>query len=191
MTLRPRNDGLHATMKRFLQLSSPGGTARPSARSLDVAYGELVGEDEFGNRYYRTKGGKIDPSARLRAALGDLQRRTPKPRVAAGLARLAAPHRRRAADAGELSAAAWEKPHRPNLTGTPGATPDRLDPGAGPPPEGDRRLQGLDAGRTAREPLSRRLARACRPFPAVFPVLTGPTGRRDAAQANAERRWPD
>ena len=24
-------------------------------------YGELVGEDEFGNRYYRTKGGKIDP----------------------------------------------------------------------------------------------------------------------------------
>src|SRR5687767_9188327 len=24
-------------------------------------YGELVGQDEFGNRYYRTKGGKIDP----------------------------------------------------------------------------------------------------------------------------------
>ena len=24
-------------------------------------YGEAVGEDEFGNRYYRTKGGKIDP----------------------------------------------------------------------------------------------------------------------------------
>src|SRR5215467_1992289 len=25
-------------------------------------YGELVGEDEFGNRYYRTRGGKTDPS---------------------------------------------------------------------------------------------------------------------------------
>jgi len=25
------------------------------------AYGEPVGADEFGNRYYRTKGGKIDP----------------------------------------------------------------------------------------------------------------------------------
>src|SRR5205085_12505567 len=25
-------------------------------------YGEVVGEDEFGNRYYRTKGGKIDPA---------------------------------------------------------------------------------------------------------------------------------
>ena len=25
-------------------------------------YGEFVGEDEFANRYYRTKGGKIDPA---------------------------------------------------------------------------------------------------------------------------------
>ena len=25
-------------------------------------YGELVGQDEFGNRYYRTRGGKIDPT---------------------------------------------------------------------------------------------------------------------------------
>ena len=28
-------------------------------------YGEFVGEDEFGNRYYRTKGGKIDPTLGL------------------------------------------------------------------------------------------------------------------------------
>ena len=25
-------------------------------------YGEAVGDDEFGNRYFRTKGGKIDPA---------------------------------------------------------------------------------------------------------------------------------
>ena len=25
-------------------------------------HGELVGEDEFGNRYFRTRGGRIDPS---------------------------------------------------------------------------------------------------------------------------------
>jgi hypothetical protein len=25
-------------------------------------YGEFVGEDEFGNRYFRTKGGKVDPA---------------------------------------------------------------------------------------------------------------------------------
>ena len=37
-------------------------------------YGEAVGEDEFGNRYYRTCGGKIDQDAWLRAPLGDLQR---------------------------------------------------------------------------------------------------------------------
>ena len=28
-------------------------------------YGEAVGEDEFGNRYYRTKGGKIDKALRF------------------------------------------------------------------------------------------------------------------------------
>jgi NADH:ubiquinone oxidoreductase subunit len=28
-------------------------------------YGEKVGEDEFGNVYYRTKGGKIDPTLRF------------------------------------------------------------------------------------------------------------------------------
>ena len=28
-------------------------------------YGEFVGEDEFGNRYYRTAGGKIDPALGL------------------------------------------------------------------------------------------------------------------------------
>ena len=31
-----------------------------------------VGEDEFGNRYYRTKGGNIDPTLKVRTALGDL-----------------------------------------------------------------------------------------------------------------------
>src|SRR4029079_4391670 len=25
-------------------------------------YGELVGEDEYGNRYYRTRGGAVDPA---------------------------------------------------------------------------------------------------------------------------------
>ena len=31
-------------------------------------YGEAVGEDEFGNRYYRTRGGKIDPFSALSGA---------------------------------------------------------------------------------------------------------------------------
>ena len=41
----------------------------------------------------------------------------------------------------------WEKPHRPNLTGTPWRPPaERVDLGAGAAPQGHRRLQGLDAG---------------------------------------------
>jgi NADH:ubiquinone oxidoreductase subunit len=55
-------------------------------------FGELVGQDEQGNRYFRTKGRKIDPS------LG-FERRT------AVMARLAASHRRRGADRRELYAA--------------------------------------------------------------------------------------
>ena len=84
-------------------------------------YGEFVGEDEFGNRYYRTRGGKIDPTlgyerrwviynGTAEASIvppswhgwlhhtvdtpPTLEKVTPRP---------------------------WWKPHRPNLTGTPGA----------------------------------------------------------------------
>ena len=41
-------------------------------------YGVLVGHDEFGNTYYPQAGNR--PGARLRAAVGDLQRGCPKPR---------------------------------------------------------------------------------------------------------------
>ena len=85
-------------------------------------YGEFVGTDEFGNRYYRTKGGKIDEELRMErrwviyngyaeaSMVGPnwhgwlhhtvdipptLEKYKPRP---------------------------WQKPHRPNLTGTPGAT---------------------------------------------------------------------
>ena len=115
-------------------------------------YGEFVGEDEFGNRYYRTKGGKIDPALGLRAALGDLQRRRRSLERAAILARLDASHRRCAADAGNGRAApvveaAPAQPHRH----AGGASAHRLDPGAGPQAQGHRRLQGLASG-----PMSRR-----------------------------------
>ena len=78
--------------------------------------------DEFGNRYYRTKGGKIDPVARLRAALGDLQRRRrsldrSRRRGMAGCTTRSMCRRRRK----RVEPRPWWKPHRPNLTGTPGA----------------------------------------------------------------------
>ena len=84
-------------------------------------YGEFVGEDEFGNRYYRTKGGKIDP------VLGFERRWV----IYQGYA-----------EASQIGPAwhgwmhhivdtppteekyrphSWEKPHRENMTGTPAA----------------------------------------------------------------------
>ena len=103
-------------------------------------YGELVGEDEFGNRYYRTKGGKIDP------ALGFERRWV----IYNGYA-----------EASQIGPAwhgwihhtvdippteekyrphAWEKPHRPNMTGTPAAqrpTGSTLAQGRRPKATGD------------------------------------------------------
>ena len=110
-------------------------------------YGEFVGTDEFGNRYYRTKGGKIDKSLGferrwvtyngVRRGLDD----------SAGLARLDAPHGRRAADAGAGGAAAVvEAAPAEHDRHARRAAPDRLDAGAGSPSARHRRLQALDAG---------------------------------------------
>ena len=45
----------------------------------------------------------------------------------------------------------WEKPHLPNLTGTPRAyRPAGSTLAIGPPPAGHRRLPGLDAGAVGR-----------------------------------------
>jgi NADH:ubiquinone oxidoreductase subunit len=105
-------------------------------------YGEFVGVDEYGNRYYRTRGGKIDE------ALGFERRWV----IYNGYAEASAippswhgwlhhtvdvpptqekyrPH-------------AWQKPHRPNLTGTPAAyrpTGSTLAQGRRPRATGDYR----------------------------------------------------
>ena len=115
-------------------------------------YGEFVGEDEFGNRYYRTKGGKIDPALgfeRRWVIYNGVAEASSVPPI---LARLDASHRRCAADAGDGRAApvveaAPAQPHRH----AGGASAHRLDPGAGPQAQGHRRLQGLASG-----PMSRR-----------------------------------
>ncbi|MFL5106991.1 MAG: NADH:ubiquinone oxidoreductase subunit NDUFA12 [Xanthobacteraceae bacterium] len=70
-------------------------------------YGELVGEDEFGNRYYRTRGGKIDKALnfdrRWVVFNGYTEASTVPPTQE------------------KYHSHSWEKPHRPNLTGTPAA----------------------------------------------------------------------
>jgi NADH:ubiquinone oxidoreductase subunit len=84
-------------------------------------HGELIGEDEYGNRYYRTKGGRIDP------ALGFERRWV----IYKGLAEASTigpawhgwiHHTVDTPPTAEnVNARPWWKPHRPNLTGTPAA----------------------------------------------------------------------
>jgi hypothetical protein len=90
-------------------------------------YGEFVGEDVRGNRYYRTKGGKIDPYRRL--------------------ARLDAPPHGHPADAGNGRAAAVGKAARAEHDrDTVRLSPARIDPCRGPPAGGNGRLPGLAPG---------------------------------------------
>ncbi len=84
-------------------------------------YGEFVGEDDAGNRYYRTKGGKIDP------ALG-FERRWVIYNGYADASKIPPGwygwmhHRNGTLPTEEkVTPRSWWKPHQPNLTGTPGA----------------------------------------------------------------------
>src|SRR5262249_40272506 len=115
--------------------------------AVDLALRRARGRGRVRQPLLPHQGRQDRPVAALRAALGDLQRHRGSLDRAAILARLAAPHRRRAADPGQghatsLVEAAPAEPDR-HARRPP---PDRLDAGAGPAPEGDRRLQGLDAG---------------------------------------------
>lgn len=84
-------------------------------------YGELVGEDELGNRYFRTKGGKIDPvlgfERRWVIYNGYAEASTISPAWHGWM------HHTVDTPPTEekYKARPWQKPHRPNLTGTPGA----------------------------------------------------------------------
>jgi NADH:ubiquinone oxidoreductase subunit len=84
-------------------------------------YGEFVGDDEFGNRYYRTKNGKIDSMLGLERRWvtynGVTEASMVPPSWHGWL------HHTVDLPPTEEKARtyAWEKPHRPNLTGTAGA----------------------------------------------------------------------
>jgi len=84
-------------------------------------YGEFVGDDEFGNRYYRNKNGKIDPTLGIERRWviynGITEASTVPPSWHGWLHHVVdAPPTE-----DKVKPHPWEKPHRPNLTGTPGA----------------------------------------------------------------------
>ena len=104
-------------------------------------YGEFVGEDEFGNRYYRTKGGKIDPSLGFERRWVIYNGITPRPRRS-----------RRHGTAGSITPSTCRRPTKntgrgrgksriaPNPTGTPAAqrpTGSTLAQGRRPKATGD------------------------------------------------------
>jgi NADH:ubiquinone oxidoreductase subunit len=84
-------------------------------------FGELVGEDEQGNRYYRTKGRKIDPTLgfeRRWVVYNGYAEATRIPTSWHGWMH----HTVDVAPTEEAyTPREWEKPHLPNLTGTPAA----------------------------------------------------------------------
>jgi len=113
-------------------------------------YGEFVGEDEFGNRYYRTRGGKIDPT------LGYERRWVIYNGIAE--ASIVPPswhgwlhHTVDTPPTQEkVTPRPWWKPHRPNLTGTPGAhrpTGSTLAQGRRPKATGDYKAWNPGIGR--------------------------------------------
>ena len=118
--------------------------------------GEKVGEDEFGNVYYRMSErpqAATPPSQRERRWVvynGYAEASTIPPGWWGWMHHTTdTPPRPR-----RLPPRDWQKPHRPNMTGTPRAyRPQGLDPGRGPPARRHRRLQGVDAGRVSAFPL--------------------------------------
>ena len=104
-------------------------------------FGELVGEDEQGNRYYRTAGRKIDPTLgfeRRWVVYNGYAEATRVPPSWHGWMH----HTVDVAPTEEsYTPREWEKPHVPNMTGTPEAyRPSGLDTGQRPPAQGHRRL---------------------------------------------------
>ena len=123
-------------------------------------FGELVGTDEYGNRYYRTKGGRIDPT------LGFERRWV----IYKGLAEpstigpawhgwihhtVDTPPDDGEGHAEAVVEAAPAQSHRHARR----LSSDRLDARAKPPAQGDRRLQAVGS-----RPLSRQLAVAAAVF---------------------------
>ena len=84
-------------------------------------YGEYVGSDEFGNSYYRSKGGKIDPAMGMERRWviynGYAEASTVPPSWHGWLHHTVdVPPTQE-----NVTPRSWWKPHRPNMTGTPAA----------------------------------------------------------------------
>jgi NADH:ubiquinone oxidoreductase subunit len=83
-------------------------------------YGTFVGEDEFGNRYYRGKQFSFEPSVKERRWVVYNGEAEPS-RVPPGWRGWLCHTRDKAPSEEPYTPREWEKPHLPNMTGTPDA----------------------------------------------------------------------
>ena len=137
-------------------------------------FGELVGQDEFGNRYFRTRGGKIDPTLLMERRWviynGEAEASSVPPSWHGWLHHTVdvPPTEER------YQPRPWQKPHRPNLTGTPGAhrpTGSTLAQGRRPKATGDYKAWipgvGLSRARPIVPPFPSRIPRVNRALVSV------------------------
>jgi NADH:ubiquinone oxidoreductase subunit len=82
-------------------------------------YGEFVGTDDFGNRYYRTRGGKIDPTLGFERRWVIFNGLAEASKVPPGWHGWMVQTSDVPPPQDTTKRHPWEKPHRPNLTGTP------------------------------------------------------------------------
>jgi NADH:ubiquinone oxidoreductase subunit len=83
--------------------------------------GERVGEDEFGNVYYRTRGGRLDPALGFERRWVVYNGDTDASRIPPGWYGWMHRQSDTPPTASSYVAKPWEKAHLPNLTGTTGA----------------------------------------------------------------------
>jgi len=103
-------------------------------------HGQFVGQDEFGNRYYRAKGPLIDPSVGPERRWVVYNGEADASRVPPGWRGWLAHNFDLPPSEDNYQPREWEKPHVPNMTGTPQAYRPRgsqLSTGERPAATGD------------------------------------------------------
>jgi len=84
-------------------------------------FGECVGQDDSGNRYFRTRGGKIDPALGFERRWVIYNGYAEASRVPPGWHGWLHHTVDQLPDEANYVPRPWQKPHRPNPTGTAGA----------------------------------------------------------------------
>jgi NADH:ubiquinone oxidoreductase subunit len=120
---RPSGKGLASgIMKTFLLRFFTWWNGQTFGTQLWTSlYGEFVGEDGSGNRYYRTKGGKIDPTLNIERRWVTYNGIAEASMVPPGWHSWLHHTVDVPPTQDTTKPRSWEKPHRPNLTGTAGA----------------------------------------------------------------------